>query len=242
MRPQNIPEREILFAARTGFLSKPIWEAYFAHGSDRWKRRQWQLLCERGHFEAHPSRFARNVVIPNRANAEVRKLVPGGIVSPPYGPQIEHDEMVVRTVLFLRRKGLASSFKLEAELKREDWQKGLLKEGEQKKFPDVILDVQEAGRTIRLAVEIELSRKSPRRYRQIFESYAARKDVQCVVFAARSRAVFDGLKAAMLEAHYPNGECPIGFVELDAWMTDPSRAVMFFAGRKVSLEEMRNLR
>lgn len=239
MRPKHLPIEEIRLAARTGFLSKPIWEEFFAKGSDRWRRRQWQLLTERGYFVRHPSRLPRDVLVLYRKHPEVRQLVGESIGLPPIAPQIEHDECVTRILLDLNRGGHMLGFQFEAEMKRLEWgERRLYRSSERDKFPDAILTVSGPNGVFNVALEIELSRKSPKRYRQILTSYATRKDLNCVLFLARSQIIFENLKIAMRQTIYPDWERPIGFCNLDNWLNAPARAPIYFSDKQITLTEM----
>ncbi len=239
MRPQHLPIEEIRFAARAGFLSKPIWDEFFAKGSDRWKRRQWQLLQQRGYFVRHPSRLPRDVLVLYRGNPDVRKLVGETIALPPIAPQIEHDECASRILLSLDRGGHVLGYQFEAEMKRLEWgERRLYRSAEKDKFPDAVLAVASPKGVMNVAMEVELSRKNPKRYRQILASYAARKDLTYVIFLARSQVIFESLKMAMRQTFYADWERPIGFCDLNSWLKDPARAPIYFSERQTTLMQI----
>jgi hypothetical protein len=242
MRPQSLPKKEIRFAAKTGFLSKPIWEEFFATGSPRWRRRQWQLFLERDLFRMHPSRLPKDVLVLHRKHLAVKAVVGEAIAMPPFAPQIEHDETVARIVLSLKREAKVLACRFEAEMKREEWGEIRFTLGcDKAKYPDALIDVMERGTIVKAALEIELSRKSPKRYRQVLQAYAARKDVKYVLFVARAKTIFEGLKAAMRETYYPDWERPIGFCDLDAWLKCPGQAPIYFSERETTLERMASI-
>ena len=239
MRPRNVPVAEISFAAKAGFLSKPIWNEFFAKGLDRWQRKQWQLLLDRGVFIRYPSRLPRDVLVLNRKSPLVLAIVGEAISMHPFVSQIEHDEYVAKIVLELGRNPKVLGYRLEAEMKREDWMASQLRQtAEKTKFPDGILEVSGPTDTIRIAIEVETSCKDKKRYRQILKSYAARRDLSRVLFLARSQYIFDSLKTAMQETYYPDSERPIGFCDLDAWLRNPLNACIYFSNGETTMERL----
>ncbi len=229
MPVEIVPESEIWFAAKIGFLRKSLWNEFFAKGSSRWRRRQWLFFQRRSYFFRHPSSLARDVIVLNPKNLMVRELVGEDISSPPFAPQITHDEIMARSLLVLTKSGLIQDYKVEAELKRESiGQRKVHDASEKLKFPDAIVRTTSAGTFVRLAVELELTRKNPKRYRQIIGSYATKPDLNRVIFIARSNLIFENLRAAMRETYYPDWERPIGFCHLDDWIRDPANAAIHF--------------
>jgi hypothetical protein len=241
MPVEHIPRREIAFAARFGFLRKSLWNEFFAVGNERWRRRQWLHMLRRKYFLRHPSGMARDVIVLNQKNNIVRKMVGEHISSAPFVAQIDHDEIVARALLRLESEGCLVKYRIESELKRQSGGHRQHQEiSDKEKYPDAIVDLGKDTDQIGLALEIELTRKNPKRYRQILSTYAGKKDIQSVVFIARSDLIFQSLKVAMRETQYPDWERPIGFCHLDEWIKDPSKAVIHFSERVTTLREMAN--
>ena len=158
-----IPNKEIELAARTGFLSKSLWLKYFATGTVAWRNRVWKNFVYRGYFEPHPSRRANDVVVLNAKNLYVKKYA-ASLVQPPPVSVLDHDEIVVETYLrFEKLKSLAYS-KFEAEIKKEYFsdKKNILLH-QSVKFPDLLISLKGPVERKRIAIEVELSRKEPKR-------------------------------------------------------------------------------
>ncbi len=236
MKKINVPEREIRFAAKTGFLSKRLWEEFFAEGTPSWNRRLWKHFVGRGLFRPHPSALARDVMVLNRRNPVVMSMVGDEISTAPFVSQLEHDETVARILLDLVRAGLVRSFVTEMEQKRvPNGERRFAESTARVKYPDAIVTIGGPSERLRIALELELSRKDPKRYRQCLDTYAARKDIDRVIFIARAGIIFDSLKRAMRDTYYPDWERPIGFGQLDEWKKNPAVAAIHFSESETTM-------
>lgn len=228
----------ILLAARAGFISRPIWDEFFATGAARWRRRCWRELRVSKVFLPHPSRFARDVIVPNRRHSFIREIVRSDISVAPFIAQVEHDEEVLRGVLRLQRGELLEAYWLEAEMKRHDLKSRTPSAIDRAKYPDVIVTLGGRGRSRRVALEMEMSLKSPQRYRQMIDAYSSRADVDTVIVVCRFKATVEYLRSAMKETYYPDEKRPIGFCNLEDWRSDPASAPIRFARKVETLSEM----
>ena len=239
MRPVKIPEAEIRFAAKAGYLSKAIWEEFFATGTGRWQRYQWRHLQERGYFVKYPYPLKRAYLVLNRKNPVVRSLAGEAISTHPFVAQVQHDECIAEILLTLARDPNVLGYRMEAEMKREEWDGREARRGGLKtKFPDAVIEVSTPKGVEKIALEIETSRKDQKRYCQILSSYAARKDLSRILFLSRSKPVFESLKAAMQTTYYPDDERPIGFCDLDGWLANPLKAAIYVTWGITTLERI----
>jgi hypothetical protein len=239
MRPCKVPAAEIRFAAKAGFLSRSIWEEFFATGLGRWQRRRWRQLQERGYFVRYPYPLRRSFLVLNRKSPVVKSLVGESISTHPFVAQVEHDEYVAKILLTLAGDSKVLGYRFEPEIKREEWDQKQFRRGSQKtKYPDAVIEISTPSGVEKIALEIETSHKDQKRYCQILSSYAARKDLAKVLFLSRSKLVFEGLKAAMRETYYPDDERPIGFCDLDAWLRNPFKAAIYVTSGVTTLERI----
>lgn len=239
MRKTSIPEHEIRFAAKAGFLSKRLWEKFFAEGTPSWKRRRWRKLVDRGYFREHPSALLRDVLVLHRKNPVVMSMVGDEISAAPIAWQYEHDETIAGILLELIRGGIVQSFVTEAELKRlQDGERRYVERPVREKYSDAIVTLGRPSANIRIALELELSRKNPKRYRQCLDAYASRKDVDHVIFIARAGIIFESLKRAMRETYYPDWEKPVGFGQLEEWTRSPLTAAIQFSESKTTMQSI----
>lgn len=227
-----IPMDELKFAAKFGFLSRKIWEKWFSKRSRTRNIRVWRSFIEEGYFKCHHDDRYKDVL--HLAPKGKRLLLESGyeLVSSTNIYHLNHDEIVADLALQILGSGKIKQYSTEAELKKKniDWRK-YRREGVSAKFPDLLIHSHD-GKT--LALEIELSRKSPERYRKVLDSYSNQRWASQILFIANQEAIFDRLSKAMTKVHFPTWEKPISF----SWLADCQRDVMaaniHMAGSKIS--------
>ncbi len=226
MKPRDAGA-EIHLAVRCGFLSREIWNEFFAEGKSRWRRHVWGRFVSSGLFNPHYSKRATDVIVPNFDHPLVKRISGGEITHAPNTAQIDHDEIVVRSFLILKEQQTILSAKFEAELKREDLRSlRHYNPSDKRKYPDLVIEVQGQSQPKKIAIELELSRKEPKRYRQMMNTYMTSKQFSSVIFITELETVRTSIKSAMRETFFPHWERPIGFVDLKEWIKDPSEAVI----------------
>jgi len=236
---RHIPTSEIAFAAKSGFLSRQLWLDFFAKGAKSWKNKVWRSFTERGYFRLHPSSRAGDVLVPNRKNEMVRRMVGEAVASPPYISQLDHDETCSRIALTLERQGVIQSYMTEAEQKRHffGWNRSF-RDAAAVKFPDLLLELSGPKGKKLVAIEVELSKKSPKRYCAIFRAYSRKPGHDLLVYLARSETIFDALSRAMKEVRFPTWEHAVGFSLVDDWLNDPGCAAINLSEGKTSLAQI----
>ncbi|MBY0314571.1 MAG: hypothetical protein K2Q26_03565 [Bdellovibrionales bacterium] len=239
MIPKKVPLKEIHFAAKTGFLSRAIWEGYFSKRSHTRNIRAWRNLVQEKYFAPHNSNRMGDVIILADRGKKIVEASGSDVVSPPHINQITHDEIVSRIALGLMGSDNVVYIQTEGELRQKymGWIKKT-REGREAKLPDLLLEINGPSQNIKVALEIELSRKNPERYRKVMNSYAAQKTAERVVFISNDEYIFDRLAKAMKDTHYPSWEKPIGFSRLKEWTKDPMSADIYFSDHKTSLENL----
>ena len=234
------PISEIIFAAKYGFLTKGLWNDFFAQGSLGWKNKLWATFVKEQIFLPHYSKFAVHVLVPNKKHFLVQKVVGEELVLPPFISQLDHDERLARMVLSLLKDGIATNYRLEPELKRLG--SGLQRHygsSTKEKYPDALIQIANEKKT-RIAIELELTRKDPKRYRQIMETYSSFKRADKIVFVVRDDRFSQTIKQAMRDSFYPDWERPVGFGRLEEWSEKASTAKISFADKTTNLSEIAN--
>lgn len=235
MRPPWQPDQEIVFAGRSGFLTKRIWRKHFAGDSHAsWINKKWNLMKNQGYFFDHPSSLSEDVLIPNPNSFLVQRLCPGGVFRSPFIAQLRHDETMFDGLLSLQAQGFVRDFVTEGELKKAE-STGFSTAREPLKLPDLLITT-EGG--ISLAVEIELTQKSKRRYWAMLNAYRMRRDVNAILFVVPNRAVISAILAASRAAMFPQKEVPFGFMSAESWLACDSKRPMTFAEKATTLREV----
>ncbi len=239
MKPYD-PSAEIRLAVRCGFLSRAVWNEFFDVGKARWRRCLWGRFISSGQFKQHNSSRASDVIVPNRDHPLVKQISGGEVSSPPSVAQIYHDEILVKGFLRLKKENTIDRAKFEAELKREDLRSQRYYDPNNKtKYPDLVIEIDEEARTKKIAIELELSRKEPKRYRQMMNTYMTSKQFSSVIFITELETVKTSIKSAIRETFYPHWERPVGFVDLQEWIKDPDEATIFVNEKVTSLAKLR---
>ena len=236
---RKIPKAEIKLAAKTGFLTKSLWDEFFAEGEYSWGTRKWQSFIARGYFKKHPSPRADDTLVLNCKNRDVIKLVGAEVSAPPYISQLNHDEIVTRSVLRLQKQGLLKTFLTESELKTQNvGQQRVRSHLDRIKYPDMIVELGSQEKNLSLALELEISRKDYQRYYRAIGNYSTRTYADKILYIGSSEGIFVSLRKAMRENSYSSQRQPIGFVSSVEWEKAPSAAPIYFSDRVTSIAEM----
>ena len=123
MKPYD-PSAEIHLAVRCGFLSKELWNEFFAKGKPRWRRHVWTRFVSSGLFKTHYSKRATDVIIPNFDHPLVKRISGGEVTHAPNTAQIDHDEIIVKSFLALEKQQIIIG-QLSLKLNSKEKIKGL---------------------------------------------------------------------------------------------------------------------
>ena len=239
MRPKQIPTGELTLAIKIGFLTRRLWDEFFAEGSKSRQSKKWKGLVRSELFLPHPSPLVKDVVIPNPKNSLVKELSGHAQLGVPFMAQLEHDETMARILIRLERSKVIQSFRTELEQKRQepDERKGASRK-ERRKFPDAILTIDSPKGIIEVALELELNTKSQKRYRLIFENYARKSNLKTVVFITGGRSIFRSIRKAEKEMQRMGFFSSVAYSELKPWEENPIHAPFRFDGYSSSLAKM----
>lgn len=238
VRPKNIPLQEIQFAAKIGFLSKRLWLDFFTQRSESQKSRLWRGFVSDKYFKKHESESLQEVLVldkKSRALLEARGI---SAVASPHMNQVDHDDKVARILFKLEGDKRIDSITTESELKQKfmKWMR-TTSEGRSVKFPDLSIQLMENSKFPRLALEVELSKKSFDRCKTMMQSYSSKQDIDAVIFISEQQAIFDRLARAMKATNYPSWERPVGFSYLKDWLGDPFTAPIYLSNKIANLND-----
>ncbi len=240
MRSPYIPIAELTLAIKVGFLTRRLWDEFFASGSKSRQSKRWKGLVRSGLFLPHPSPLVKEVIIPNSQHSFVRAISGQAHLGIPFIAQLEHDETVARILVRLERSKTVENYFTELDQKRRepDDRKGAARK-ERRKFPDAVVTISSPSGPLEVAIELELNVKSQKRYTQIFENYARRSNLKAVVFIVGRRSIYRSIRKALRNAQMPELERLIAFSDVDSWRKDPSNAPIKLRSASTSLAMMR---
>ena len=239
---QTFPKELIEFVAKTGFITKETWVKYFFAGrKPRWTHQAWADLARRGYLMPHPYPRIENIYVLNRLNRLVRDFVHGQAARPPAVPQIDHDEILNHGLLRAERSELISQWISEPELKAMGGREHQIKRaGRITKYPDAIVylprtigDMPIAGDKP-IAIELELTLKSRRRYRQIMAAYGCMNHIRAVLFVTKAPVIERAIKENVIKTYFPTDQIKLGFMRLADWQGNLSEAAIEIDGKRQS--------
>lgn len=171
-------QRAAAFAGRFGFLSREIFFKHISNHSRSATYRYWNTLITSGFF------------YPSRSNPDVLHLTKqgfgiAGCRAMKWRPHIylTHDSHVANVWFGFNDAGLIERSWTEGQLKESPWDTIDILGGENiDKIPDLVVDLRGSERVVRIAVEIESTRKSKAKYDQIALAYARMPKVDLIMF------------------------------------------------------------
>lgn len=239
MRPRLAPMKAIQFAAKMGFITKDIWRNHLGSGKYSWNQEQWAELTKRGYFVPHPYPYARDVLIFNpllKGTPLFERLTP---VKHPYAWQIVHDEVLAKIIIEIKKSMMVSKWMCEAELERDGALEFCLKkESKQLKYPDAIIELKTANQNFRIALEVERTRKSLKRYRSTAFAYSDKSNISLIIFICENVATIDTISGVFQQVRFPLSKQPVGFGLISEWIKNPKQAVLVINKQKTSLENI----
>lgn len=192
----------IKFAARFGFLTRDIFFSYLCEGSRAHKYRKWNLLIDERWFT--PSFSNPYTMYLSQKAKKIFSLKDIKARSPVF---ISHDQLVAELFLTLEGTGLVTKSWTELELSRQRWDAFSIVGNDQLgKIPDLILDLKTHNGNLRVAIEVEIARKSRKRYAHIALSYLEMKRIDLVIYACSGEQVLSEVKRSFTGQAFKNSQ------------------------------------
>lgn len=123
-----------------------------------------------------------------------------------------HDEMPI--VHLLTINGLDKNYWTEQELKSNRPLALDLLGGDYTKLPDLVFDLNISNQTFRVALEVEITRKSNDRYLRSFLGYGSFRNVDLILFANQQSRITNALKEILSKRLFDNSTRKFGFFDL----------------------------
>ncbi len=182
---QILHQQVLQFVRRFGFITKGIFFRYFCRKSKTQKYVHWKILIKDGllcECSAWPGVFTLSPIGRGVTQQEIVATVPAAL---------SHDVFAAKTLLEFLESGLVSESWIEVELARHPVTASeILGVLQPDKFPDLVLELIVPFGKVRVAIEIELSLKSKRRYQIISTKYQAMTKIDLVVYCCGSHGIY----------------------------------------------------
>jgi hypothetical protein len=107
---------------------------------------------------------------------------------------IEHDYKLISLRLLLEGAGIARSWMPEHEIRSQVFRKYGMRETKNKLIPDGLIGVLVNNKMESVAIELELTLKDKRRYRNIFNQYQDKKNLYAVWYIVPTNSILKSLK------------------------------------------------
>jgi hypothetical protein len=231
-------EEPLRIAAKSGFLTKELFQEYMFEGkTQRGVNWSWAKLKDSREFKIHPNPRIHGVLVLNRHSKIVQSRTLGCAATTPHEAVLRHDEILLRGVLGIEKRRYLQSWVLEPELKMNGLEAfEISSQGNRIKFPDALLSFNNGALNNIAALELELTQKDGKRYDQILSAYSSMKGVGLILFIAGSSAIEKAIERHARESFYPIHGQKLAFMSLDEWQRNPLVASMRSKDRSQTLE------
>lgn len=226
MKRELIPNHTIgplRVAAKSGFITKRIWNEFFGSGNRFWRFRRWKGLIATGFFSPVPDYgFVDSAVtLSDKGKTIADHLGMNPVYSPP-AKNLWHDEELIRLALFLERQGWISNWRTEQELKISgEGAKFFREEARAAKIPDLIIEWNTSPKKILWAVELERTRKEFSRYYEMVGAYKGISRIESVLVIVAAKSIEANIKKAQGRMAYPQAQRPMFFASMNEVIDDP---------------------
>jgi len=164
-----------------------------------------------------------------------------------YKTQFEHDQLLIDLRQIFQASPLVKEFKTESELRREFLRDRLMPINWESRptIPDATFVFEVPGRSMRVAVELELTAKLKKRYARIFKNHLLSKDWKLVIYIVKDASFQGRLMKTLFEvkdrdvqvrlAKTVNG---IYFCDLENFLSNRLAVTLTNGKREISLEQI----
>ncbi|MBL7554186.1 MAG: hypothetical protein JNM24_00065 [Bdellovibrionaceae bacterium] len=204
----------VAIAKKFGFISRAFFWDYLTPKPRSTKYYYWDLFLNSKFFipyreiEESSEFFYLNSKKSNSTNDDIETV---SRRSPYY---FFHDDKVMRIVHLLTINGLVKNYWTEQELKSNRPLALDLLGGDYTKLPDLVFDLNISNQIFRVALEVEITRKSNERYLRSFLGYSCFRNVDLILFANQQSRITNALKEILSKRLFDDSTRKFGFFDL----------------------------
>lgn len=208
----EILQNAINFAARFGFLTKEIFFEHLCFYQTTQQYYHWNRLVTSGYF--FKSQKQHGLIY---LSTKGKRLATVSVAPNKSLYILNHDILVAKIFLQLERTEKLLNAWTEFELSKDQYQTCLLLGVNRiDKLPDLLVDLQGANKTIRIAIEIENTLKAKDRYLRISQGYLSMKNVNLLMYGCSSLVIQNTVARAFSGAEFVRGQkVPISFLNTE---------------------------
>ncbi len=210
-------KKSLMVLAKFGYLRKEFFWSYLSANSRSCKFRSWKKLLATGYLEAYQRSFIGEDVFKLSKRGK-RILANAGLlpVGHAHPLHFEHDDNAIHFALASEKAGFIESNWLSEKVLRQTAPQELTKifGAELYKLPDLVFDIRLAGQSLKVACEIERTRKAQTRYDAFVSAYSRAKGIHLVLVAYNDRSVMESIRTSAKQLSYPQSQRPIAFCKI----------------------------
>lgn len=239
---QEVPkevEAALLLILKTGFITRTLWNKHFFNGNPRWASKRLRAMQVKKLIAVHPNPLASDCFVLTSLG---KRTLGAQFMSPPKPPpisQLLHDELVVDSLLSLRKARCITDWTLESDLKARGDGKFILNgTPEGLKYPDAIFKMTVQGGERLCAFEYERQEKSIMRYRTILRRYAVFDSLWMILIVCGNSGVHRRITNQIAALRDPFLMNRVGIVDIESWQKSPSMATILLGTRRFSMAQL----
>ncbi len=204
----------VIYAKKFGFISRSFFWDCLSPTPRSTKYYYWDIFLKSKFFnpyreiEESSEFFYLN---PKKSNSSNDGIETVSRRSPYY---FLHDDKVMRIVHLLTINGLVKNYWTEQELKSNRPLALDLLGGDYTKLPDLVFDLNISNQIFRVALEVEITRKSNERYLRSFLGYSNFRNVDLILFANQQSRITNALKEILSKRLFDDSTRKFGFFDL----------------------------
>ncbi|MBL7554191.1 MAG: hypothetical protein JNM24_00090 [Bdellovibrionaceae bacterium] len=204
----------VIYAKKFGFISRSFFWDYLTPTPRSTKYYYWDFFLKSKFFnpyleiEESSEFFYLNSKKSNSTNDGIETV---SRRSPYY---FFHDDKVMRIVHLLTINGFVKNYWTEQELKSNRPLALDLLGGDYTKLPDLVFDLNISNQEFRVALEVEITRKSNERYLRSFLGYSSFRNVDLILFANQQSRITNALKEILSNRLFDDFTRKFGFFDL----------------------------
>lgn len=209
------------FVVKCGFITKPLLSDLFSIHTQRTLDRMAFAISRSKFFMPYLNnlgfqswRLSRS----GKYEARARGLTPS------YPPRISsrtHDEMALSIAVRLDKLGILAGWAPESHFIVTPMNRLVVSSDNRgQKYPDLVLSLKTED-SFRVAMELELSRKSLSRYQKALTGYKSVRGIDAIIFAVSSRVIRESIEKAIRTTRFEQDRLPILFVDAHTFRQSP---------------------